>query len=536
MKFAKTHSIHATLTEECAIDITVDISQGLFSFHIVGLASKAVEEARERIYSAIRYIGYDSPKTKNHKIVSFLGPAHLHKNSTHFDLGITIAYLIASQNCTPKHSIHNTCFIGELSPNGEIRGSGHIVPLFIAARNAGFDKIIIPHDSKYDIYKILGTEKIFACKHLREVIDLVEKDDTSTLIKPLAEGNTDTDDDRRNKEYEIDTEAFRGIVEQDHAKRAVVIALTGLHHILFWGEPGSGKNLITEAAKELLPDLDAVTALELARIRAFSNTNDTRKWTKAHSLSPNHNITKAQLLGSIVGQKNPIPGALSLCHGGILGLHEYIEIKNEVLESMREPMENRYIMLGNIQNKIPSNALIIATCNPCPCGNLGNHAKKCICSPALLKKYTQKISGALLDRFHIYSHITNNTVHKSQLNQKKSSNIVEPVTQYGSIADLKKKITQARAYGRERNYVHFGYRCLNHEIQHYDIQQYIHNHYRHAEDVILAFAREHALSLRTVHNLMKIARTIADLDFQETISIGHALEAVQFREQTVFGR
>lgn len=522
MKYGKVRSIYASLELQTAIDIETDISQGLFSFEIVGLAGKRVEEARQRIYTALRHSGYPSPKTKNHKIVVSLSPAHIHKDSTHFDSAIALSYLIATQEiCIAKEQVEKLCIIGELTLEGNVVACPHIFALLCAAEREGFSRIFYPYHNKHEIEHIAGVDvcPYTSLNHLVQLcteMNLSAKTSLPSVSNQRIDTNTLQNDNQIHGHEAADP--FQNIHGQFHAKRGVFISLCGKHHTLLWGAPGTGKTLLGDAASKLQPALSIEESKEVALL--YAHKGEQCEWRIAPYRTPHHQISKASLFGG----RTPLqPGEISLAHNGLLVLHEFTEMKSEVREGLREPMEYSHISLQSNGKAVslPAAFTLIATCNPCPCGNYGS-ADRCNCSPGILHRYIQRVSGALWDRFCMCIHV-----------QKETSYARCPHPYSADIKNgskyTKSAVHAVRHFSKERNLKQFGTHMTNNAIPYDMLDAYVSQNFPKTYSFFAEYCSRKKLSMRVFHSGLRVARTIADTEHCDSVEVRHAEEALTYR-------
>ncbi|MBS4960935.1 MAG: YifB family Mg chelatase-like AAA ATPase, partial [Clostridiales bacterium] len=371
------------------VDVETDISQGLPGYDLVGLPDNAVKESKERVRTAIKNSGFTLPPKK---ITINLAPADVRKEGTHFDLPIAAGILLAGGVITPKN-LENTLFIGELSLDGSVRRVNGVLPMVISGYEQGFRKFIVPAENAGEASLIDGTES-YPVSSLKELVDLlngqIKNKPYHTDISKLFSSEF--------KDSPLDFSDVRG---QESAKRALEIAAAGSHNILIIGPPGSGKTMMASRLPTILPDLSFAESLETTKIYSVSGLLP-RDQALIHTRpfrSPHHTCSEMALIG---GGRIPRPGEVSLAHNGILFLDELPEFRRSALESLRQPLEDRKITISRANGTVtyPCNFMLIAAMNPCPCGHLGD-PNRCHCTDNEIEKYTNRISGPLLDRFDI---------------------------------------------------------------------------------------------------------------------------------------
>lgn len=523
MAFSRLHSAQTNLLKGQIITVETDVSgRSLHAFSIVGLPDKAVEEARDRVGSAIKNTGHKSPKQKNQKIVVSLAPAEVRKEGSFFDLAIALGYLL-SENFI-KFDPKDKLFVGELSLNGELRGIRGALPIVAEAKREGFKEIYLPKQNVREA-ALVGEIKIFGAKNLREVIDhIAEKEWIETAMDERIEipkenmGKVLSPAPKTKISYkppaeEIDFSDIRG---QESVKRGLLIAAAGRHNILMTGPPGTGKTLLARAFRGILPRLSEDEVLEITGIHSVAATLDEPVLTSAPFRSPHHTSSYVSLIG---GGAKIKPGEVTLAHRGVLFLDEFPEFDKRVLESLRQPLEDNMINISRAKGtaRFPANFILIAAMNPCACGNFGSGQKECVCKPADLSRYSRKISGPIMDRIDLWVEVP--AVDYQKLSGKREGE---------SSADLRAKIEEARRIQRER-FLKLGRKIYsNSEMNVKDINSFLEKNPK-IKDFINESAQKLRLSARAYHRVLKLARTIADLGGKENVTEDHLLEALQYR-------
>jgi magnesium chelatase family protein len=504
MKFSKVFSAQQNLFKAELISIEVDISSGLHKFSIVGLPDKSVEEAKDRVSSALKNSNFESPKNTNHKITISLAPAHLKKSGAIFDLPIAIAYLKAINKINFDES--DKIFTGELSLDGRIRPIINIIPIIEFARENKFKEIFIPYQNRREA-SLIKNIKIIPVKNLQEIIDHL-----TNKKKILAEKNISINPSR--KKTEID---FKNIFGQEKTKRALLISASGGHNIGLYGPPGTGKTMMARALIGILPELDHEKIIETTMIHSYKINKSQEIIINPPFRAPHHSSSYTSIVG---GGSNLKPGEITMAHNGVLFLDEFPEFDRRVIESLRQPLEDKKINLFRVsgQMTLPANFILIIAMNPCPCGYYKSNFKKCICNQNLVNKYQNKISGPIIDRIDLWSNVKepeNLNIFIKQDNLKNQSS-----------QELRSIVTETRKIQKER-FINEKF-SLNSEISSEKIKKYCE---LEKEDEILfeQSAKKLNLSIRSLYRILKISRTIADIEKSPEIKREHFLEALQYR-------
>lgn len=502
MSFSKVYSAQTQLLQVTPISVETDISRGLHAFNIVGLPDKAVEEARDRVSAAIKNSGFESPKSKNHKVIISLAPADLKKEGTMFDVAIALSYLVASgeMEFDPEKKI----FLGELSLDGKLRPVRGSLPIASFAKENNFTELYVPKENEKEAALISGVS-VFGVSTLQELLQHLsgEKKLKPTPLTPLS------------KEVVITPTDFADVRSQERAKRGLLIAAAGGHNVAMYGPPGTGKTMLAKAFAGILPQLTFEEALEATGIHSVAGTLTETFITNPPFRSPHHTASYVSLVG---GGATPRPGELTLAHHGVLFMDEFPEFERRVIESLRQPLEDKVISVARAKGTahFPANVLLVAAMNPCPCGNYGFRGKPCICTPSALQRYRRKMSGPIMDRIDIWLEVDRILPHEL------GSNIEEGTRS----EEFRKLVSQARKTQAERfkdkKFLRNGEMGARDLVTHVVLE-------KDAEKNLNLAAERLGFSPRVYHRMIKVARTIADLEGSDVVKTNHILEAVEYR-------
>jgi len=519
LKGFRVFSAQATGLRGDIVEVEVDISNGLHSFSIVGLPDKAVEESKDRVCAAIKNSGCNSPKSENQKVVVSLAPAELKKEGPVFDLPIALAYLLVSKQV--YFEPEGRMFLGELALDGRIRPVRGVLSLVKFAKEEGYGEVYVPAENAKEA-ALIGGLKIFPCRSLE---DLLRHFDRVNPF-PLEEQPVTDIDFVGLEETVLD---FSDVKGQETAKRGLEIAAAGGHNIAMTGPAGTGKTMLAKALPSILPPLSFEEILETTSIHSIAGVLSENFVLQRPFRSPHHTSSYVALVG---GGVYPKPGEITLSHRGVLFLDEFPEFERRVIEALRQPLEEGLVNVSRAKGTItfPARFIMVCAMNPCPCGNFTSKTKSCVCSQGALVRYQRKISGPIMDRVDLW-------IEVPQVDHQKLSddNIVSE-----SSAAIRERVIKARERqkrrfaeikklkGERKNKNDPGIVMTNSEMGVKELKKFA-----PLSDKLKAILNNAAakldLSARAYHRVIKLSRTIADLEGSTNIEERHILEALQYR-------
>ncbi len=486
--------------------VETDVINSLPSFSIVGLPDTAINEARDRVRSAIKNSGFTFPAKK---VVINLAPADLKKEGSNFDLPIAIG-LITEEGVLEPEKLEDYAFIGELSLDGSLRGINGVLPLILGLKEEGIKNIFVPYVNAKEAALAGNDVNIYGAQNLAEVVNHF----SDTPVKPTFVDINTYLTENSNQEYLYD---FKDVKGQQKAKRALEIAAAGGHNILMTGSPGSGKTLMAKCFASILPPLELKEALELTKIYSISGLLSCEEplMTKRPFRSVHHTASTNGIIG---GGSSPKPGEITLAHRGVLFLDEMVEFPRSVLEVLRQPLEDGEVVISRTKHTVryPAKFMLLGAMNPCPCGYLGDKEKQCTCTEYQISRYQSRLSGPLLDRIDLHVDVPRLTSEELLNTQPSGENS----------NDIRKRVVSARKIQAER-YKNDGI-LTNSELTSKLIRKYCQIDKASAELLKIASVK-YQLSGRRYDRILKLARTIADLEGSENIQQAHLMQALQYR-------
>ncbi len=499
---AKTYTCSLLGVDAALIEVEVDLSSGLPYFTTVGLPDSIVRESKDRVKAALQNSGYPFPMER---ITVNLAPANMKKEGSGFDLPIAVGILSALGMVNPKKA-ESMMITGELALDGRVKAVQGCLPMAVQARDSGYSEIAVPAENAREA-AVIKSVRVRPVNHLSEIVEFLNgRSDIPAQDSDLA-GIWDA-----GPCEELDLEDVKG---QEHAKRGLEVAAAGSHNLLFIGPPGSGKTMLAQRISGIMPPLSFDEALETSKVYSVSGMlKDSPLVIQRQFRSPHHTISDAGLVG---GGHIPRPGEVSLAHNGVLFLDEFPEFRRNVLDLLRQPLEDGKVTIAraSVTLTYPARFMLLAAMNPCPCGYAGDPIKPCSCSPMQVQKYRSRISGPILDRIDLHIEVPSVDYQKlrSTENGEKSEVVRERVCRAREI--------QLRRFSREGIY-------SNAQMKPKHIKKFCQPE-PDGQAILDQAVRQLGLSARAYHRILKVARTIADLDGSESLSTNHLFEAIQYR-------
>jgi magnesium chelatase family protein len=490
------------------IEVEADVSYGLPVFNIVGLPDKAVQESKERVSSAIKSSHLKSPHQQPVRVLVSLAPADLKKEGALYDLPIALSFLAASKQI--NFDFNNKIFLGELALDGKLRPIKGALSFALSCAKNNFTEIILPKENAQEAALVKGL-KVIGIESLKEAIGYLEgKIDISpqqTEIKDFLE----------NQNFPVDLGYVKG---QEYAKRALEISAAGGHNLLFSGPPGTGKTLLAKSIISILPALSFEESLEVTKIYSVAGFLPPNKplISSRPFRSPHHTSSETALIG---GGNPPRPGEITLAHRGVLFMDEFPEFHRDALESLRQPLEEGEIMVLRAKHtmNLPARFMLVAATNPCPCGFLDDPVKKCTCTASQISMYKRKLSGPLMDRMDLFIDVPPLKYEKLSSPDEENSSL-----------KIRTKVEKAREIQKER----FQNEAIlvNSEMEIPHIKKYCQVDQK-SQDILRKYVDSGKISARGYHRILKLARTMTDLDCSEKIEFNHVTEAIMYRVREI---
>lgn len=503
MKVSKIYSTQVVGLKGVPISVETDVSTGVYNFTIVGLPDQSVAESKERVHAALKNSNYDSPKSRNHKLTVSLAPADIRKEGPLFDLAIAISYLVSVGDIKCEW-VKECIFVGELSLQGEIQKLKGALALARTAKENGFKKIFLPYENREEAALIDGVE-VYGVKNISEVVEFL-KGNSELTTTPHQKVS-------KKQNHYPDIAEVKG---QALAKRALLIAAAGGHNICLYGPPGTGKTMLAKAFTGILPELTFEDSLEVTSIHSVAGAGSDII-THPPLRCPHHTSSYVSIIG---GGSVPKPGEITLAHRGVLFLDEFPEYDREALEAMREPLEDGIVRISRARGSevFPSEFILLAAMNPCPCGYRGSKVKECVCKQSDIERYQKKISGPIMDRIDLWVFVQNisyEELSKKSVEEKLSDKMREQVADARNVSSIRNKNKNIK-------------NKLNKSLSSKELS-HVTPLSENVTETLNRLASQLDISPRVYHRMIRVARTIADLEGAENILEAHIIEAFQYR-------